>query len=72
LLGNTRLVVRRAASHLGVLLTAMITAVVVATLVVSATVLAPCVAESGFRDPALVSFADRALHLRDGRLEDSP
>jgi putative ABC transport system ATP-binding protein len=23
-------------------------------------------------DPALVSFADRVLHLRDGRLEDSP
>ena len=23
-------------------------------------------------DPALVSFADRVLHLRDGRLEDTP
>jgi hypothetical protein len=23
-------------------------------------------------DPALVSFADRVLHLRDGRLEDNP
>ena len=50
MLGSTRLVVRRASSHLGVLLTAMITAVVVATLLVSATVLAPGVAESGFRD----------------------
>jgi hypothetical protein len=50
----------------------MLTAVVVATLLVSATVLAPGVAEAGFRDPALVSFADRVLHLRDGRLEDGP
>ena len=72
MLGSTRLVIRRAASHLGVLLTAMLTAVVVATLLVSATVLAPGVAEAGFRDPALVSFADRVLHLRDGRLEDGP
>jgi putative ABC transport system ATP-binding protein len=26
----------------------------------------------GHYDPALVTLADRVLHLRDGRLEDSP
>jgi hypothetical protein len=49
LVSSTRLVLRRAASHVGVLLTAMLTALVAATLLVSAAVLAPGVAESGFR-----------------------
>ncbi len=49
LVGSARLVARRAASHAGVLLTAVLTALVVATLLVSATVLAPGVAESTFR-----------------------
>ncbi|MGH8824053.1 MAG: hypothetical protein ACRDVN_06200, partial [Jiangellaceae bacterium] len=63
MLGSTRLVVRRAASHLGVLLTAMLTAAVVATLLVSATVLAPGVAERGFRDTlADADVGDLAVH----------
>jgi hypothetical protein len=49
LLGSTRLIARRAGSHPGVLLTATLTALVAATLLVSATVLAPGIAENGFR-----------------------
>ncbi len=30
------------------------------------------IARVATHDPALVSFADRVLHLRDGRLEDTP
>ena len=32
----------------------------------------PSAALVATHDPALVSFADRVLHLRDGRLEDTP
>ncbi|HEU0212586.1 MAG TPA: ABC transporter permease [Jiangellaceae bacterium] len=63
MLGSTRLVVRRAASHLGVLLTAMLTAIVVATLLVSAMVLAPGVAEAAFRD-SLTGAGDDELTLQ--------
>ncbi|MGH9248648.1 MAG: FtsX-like permease family protein [Acidimicrobiales bacterium] len=72
MLGSTRLVVTRAASHLGVLLTAMLTAVVVATLLVSATVLAPGVAESGFRDTLADAGADElTLHASTALDRDS-
>lgn len=49
MLGSTRLVARRAGSHPGVLLTSTLTALVAATLLVSAAVLAPGIAENGFR-----------------------
>jgi hypothetical protein len=58
LVGSTGLVVRRADSHAGVLLTAMFTALAVGTLLVSAVVLAPGVAESAFRQTIADSGAD--------------
>lgn len=56
MIGSARFVTRRATGHLGVLLTATLTALVAAVLLVSATVLAPGVAESALQ---------RTLHNAD-------
>lgn len=67
MIGTSRLVARRASGHLGVLLTACLTALVAAVLLVSATVMAPGVAENALeRTLAAADGNDSALTVSTG------